>query len=160
MATVVDTNTIVNVDQRSPADPRLEKIMNSPQMQSAAIQAKDEDVHRSPPIHFQNCGIVYLNSFNTRGIAMEDCGNHVSQVTLGHAISSDNLSRNIDCEKSDNAHPDFHVSLTDLPPRTFGIRRSFSVNDVVLLSWAAFAAGSCLAFFFVNLTRLCDAGGR
>ncbi|KAF8811962.1 hypothetical protein BYT27DRAFT_7335937 [Phlegmacium glaucopus] len=156
MATAIDTNTIVNVDQRSPPDPRLEKTTNSPQMQSADIQA----------IHFQNCGIVYLNSFNTHSIAMEDCANHVPQVTLGHVILSDNFPRNIDYEKSDNVlypqsyrHPDFHGSIKD-PPRTFGMHRSFSINDVVLLSGAAFAAGSCITFFLVNLPRLCDAGVR
>ncbi|KAF8801469.1 hypothetical protein BYT27DRAFT_7341959 [Phlegmacium glaucopus] len=159
METAVDEDTIANVDQRSPADQRLEKTTNSPQMQSADIQATlDEDVRQSPPIHFQNHGTVYLNSFNTHSITMEDCANHVPQVTH-------NFPRNIDYEKSDNGlysqsyrSPDFHGSIKDPPQaRTFGI---LSVNDVVLLLGAAFAAGSWIAFFFANLPRLCDAGER
>ncbi|KAF8799713.1 hypothetical protein BYT27DRAFT_7200939 [Phlegmacium glaucopus] len=161
MEMAVDRNTIVNVGQRSPADQRSEKTTNSPQMQSADIQATlGEDVPQSPPIHFQNCGIVYLNSFNTRSITMEDCANHVPQITH-------NFARNIDCEKRNNLlysqsyrDPDFHGSIKDPSLRTYGIHRSFSVNDVVLFSWAAFAAGSCLAFFFVKFPRLCDAGER
>ncbi|KAF8811947.1 hypothetical protein BYT27DRAFT_6433206 [Phlegmacium glaucopus] len=116
MAMAIDKKTIVNIDQRSPADQRLEKTTNSPQMQSVDIRAMDEVVRQSPPIHFQNCGIVYLNSFNTHSIDMQDCANHVPQVTH-------NFPRNIDYEKNDDLlysqsyrHPDFHGMFHKGPP--------------------------------------------
>ncbi|KAF8811944.1 hypothetical protein BYT27DRAFT_7252280 [Phlegmacium glaucopus] len=148
MQTAVDKDTIVNVDQRSTADGGLEKTTTSPQMQNADIQAMDEVVRQSLPIHFQNCGIVYLNSFNTHSIDMQGSANHVPQVTH-------NFPRNIDYEKTNNLlysqsyrDPDFHGSTKDPPPRTFGIHRSYSINDVMFFSSAAFAAGSCAAFLF------------
>ena len=66
------------------ADRRLENT-TSPQTQKCDIQEINEENRQTQKIyHFQNCGTVNLNvdSFNTRTITMENCGNKVPQVTL------------------------------------------------------------------------------
>ena len=57
----------------------------SPQMQNGNIQEIDDDNCPSQEhkiYHFHNCRIVYLDSFNTRTVTMESCGNQVPQVTI------------------------------------------------------------------------------
>jgi len=82
---VFDRNTLVDaigiLNQSD--DPTLEK-MNYPQVQNGDIQGTDDDNHQTHKTHhFHNCGMVYLDSLNTRrlSVTMEDCGNHVQQVT-------------------------------------------------------------------------------
>jgi hypothetical protein len=66
------------------ADHKLEKTTHSksPQTQKSDIQEINEDIHQTHKIyHFQNCGTVYMDSNNARGVRMENCGNNVPQVT-------------------------------------------------------------------------------
>ena len=73
---------------RSPqtSGPSLEKTANSP---SPEIQEINEDIRQAHKIyHFQNCGTVYIDSFNARGVRMENCGNNVPQVTCSLAFFS------------------------------------------------------------------------
>ena len=66
------------------ANPRLEKTTysRSPQMQKSDVQEINEDIPQTHKIyHFQNCGTVYMDSFNARGVRMKNCGNNVPQVT-------------------------------------------------------------------------------
>ena len=90
----MDRNTLINavtVDDRSPhaADSMLEQTMNPPSRSPASgtqkcdIQEINEDNCQTHKIYqFQNCGAVTLNidSFRTRGVRMEHCGNKVPQV--------------------------------------------------------------------------------
>ena len=87
---MVNSNTVI-VD-RSPqaADPSLNRATNS---RSPDIQEinKDSDNRQTHPIyHFQNCGTVYMpvDSFNARGVRMENCGNNVPQITCSLFSSS------------------------------------------------------------------------
>ena len=79
-----DTNTLVDaigiLNQSD--DPTLDK-MNYPQAQNGDIQGTDDDNHQThKTYHFHNCGMVYLDSFNTRRVTMEDCGNQVTCVSF------------------------------------------------------------------------------
>ena len=70
-----------NTVDRPPPDPKLEKTMNS---SDHDIQEVNEDIHQTHKIyHFQNCGTVCMSvdSFNTRGVRMKNCGNIIPQVT-------------------------------------------------------------------------------
>jgi hypothetical protein len=94
--TAIDRNTVI-VDRPggSPqaADPRFKKTMNSQsespsQTQKCNIQAINDSEHEDnrqthKTYHFENCGIVYMDSFNAHGVRMKNCGNlnNVSQVT-------------------------------------------------------------------------------
>ena len=78
---MVVSNTVI-VD-RSPqaADPSLNRTTNtrSPDIQ----ELLNEDNPQTRKIYyFQNCGTVYMpvDSFNARGVRMENCGNNVPQV--------------------------------------------------------------------------------
>ena len=67
--------------QLEAVDPRLEKTLNS---RSPDVQEINEDIRQSHKIyHIQNCGTVYMpvDSFNARGVRMENCGNNVPQIT-------------------------------------------------------------------------------
>ena len=79
---VVERNISIVDSSPQAANPRLEKTMNS---RSPDIQEINEDIRQTHKIyyHFQNCGTVYMpvNSFNARGVRMENCGNNVPQVT-------------------------------------------------------------------------------
>ena len=92
---MVDRNTVIDSEDsdRTPqaaADSetwvtRLEKTTNSqsPQTQKleSGIQETSRDVRQTDKIyHFQNCGTVYMDSFNARGVRMENCGNNIPQV--------------------------------------------------------------------------------
>ena len=82
-----NNNLIDDSDRPTPAAAdRLGKTMNSgsPQMQKSDIQEVngDEDIRQThKQYHFQNCGAVYIDSLNARGVRMENCGNHVPQFT-------------------------------------------------------------------------------
>ena len=82
---MVGNNTLI--DDKRPQAPaaadRLGKTIDSgsPQTQKCDIQDVNEDIRQIHKLyHFQNCGIVYMDSFNARGVRMENCGNHVPQV--------------------------------------------------------------------------------
>ena len=69
-------------------DSRLEKTTNS---RSPYIQEINEDIRQSHRIyHFQNCGTVCMSaeSFNARGVRMENCGNNIPQVTCSYSLLS------------------------------------------------------------------------
>ena len=83
---MVDRNTVIDSDDRTPqaVETRLEKTTNSrsPQTQKSNIQEINRDVRQTGKIyHFQNCGAVYMDSFNARGVRMENCGNNIPQFT-------------------------------------------------------------------------------
>ena len=86
---MVVSNTVI-VD-RSPqaADPSLNRTTNtrSPDIQ----ELLNEDNPQTRKIYyFQNCGTVYMpvDSFNARGVRMENCGNNVPQVNCSLFIFS------------------------------------------------------------------------
>ena len=81
-----DRNTVIDWDDRTrhAAETRLEKTTNSQssQTQKSNIQEINRDVRQTDKIyHFQNCGTVYVGSFNARGVRMENCGNNIPQFT-------------------------------------------------------------------------------
>ena len=83
---MVDGNT-----SSQAADPRLEKTTNF-RSQAPDIQEVNEDIHQTHKIYnfkFQNCGTVYMpvDSFNARGVRMDNCGNNVPQVTCSLSFS-------------------------------------------------------------------------
>jgi hypothetical protein len=83
MLDMVGGNTFVNaiVVNQSPANLGLKNMTIYPHINSD-IQAMYEDDRQIYNIyHFQDCGTVYLNSFNARGVTMENCGNYIPQVT-------------------------------------------------------------------------------
>ena len=80
---MIDRNTVNEDKSPLSADPSLEKATNS---RSPDIQEINEDIRQTHKIYqFQNCGIVYMDSFNARGVKMENCGNDVAQVTCSLA---------------------------------------------------------------------------
>jgi hypothetical protein len=71
------------VDQSS-ADPT--RMGKSPQKSNGQeIDEDDREVHKI--YHFYNCGVVNVDSLNTRTITMENCGNYVPQVTCSSLFS-------------------------------------------------------------------------
>ena len=75
---MVDSNTVILEKSPQAADSSLEKTKNSP---SPDI---NEDIRQTHKIyHIQNCGTVYMpvDSFNARGVRMENCCNNVPQIT-------------------------------------------------------------------------------
>ena len=76
-------NTLIDDSDMPPpgASDRLGKTMDSgsPLTQKYDVQEVNEDI-RQTQYHFQNCGTVYMDSYNARGVRMENCGNHVPQV--------------------------------------------------------------------------------
>lgn len=83
---MVDGNTSIDDRSSQVADPRLDKNSRSPQMQEC--QEMNEDNRQTHKIYqIQNCGIVYMDSFNACGVRMENCGNHVPQVTCSLSFS-------------------------------------------------------------------------
>lgn len=95
---MVDKNTLVNevIVDRSPqaGDSMLEKTTNlrseSPGTQKCDTQVINEENCQTHKICFQNCDNVNLNmdSFNARGVRMENCGNRlgVPQVTISSSF--------------------------------------------------------------------------
>ena len=83
----------VNID-RSPqaTDPRLETTTNprSPDTLEIINEINEDTGKINKIYHFQNCGTVYMpvDSFNARGIRMENCGNNVPQITCSLSFSS------------------------------------------------------------------------
>ena len=76
-----------NTVERSTPDPRLEETTNS---RSPYIEEMNEDIRQTHNIyHFQNCGTVSMSvdSFNARGVRMENCGNNIPQVTCLYSFS-------------------------------------------------------------------------
>ena len=71
----------INISNQSP---QLDK--SQMQLESGSIQEIDDDNRPASQehkvYHFHNCRIVYLDSFNTRTLTMENCGNKVPQVTI------------------------------------------------------------------------------
>ena len=99
---VVDAIGILNQSD----DPTLEK-MNDLQVQNGDIQGTDDDNHQThKTYHFHNCEMVYLDSLNTRSVTMEDCGDHVQQVTRASFFSLSIFRP--------------HVSRLDRRPRVIG----------------------------------------
>ena len=82
---MVGNNTLID-DKRHQAPAAADELgktidSGSPQTQKCDIQDVNEDIRQTHKLyHFQNCGIVYMDSFNARGVRMENCGNHVPQV--------------------------------------------------------------------------------
>ena len=82
---MVDRDSLVNADESPQATgPRSDNTTNfqptQTRMQKYEIQEINEDNRQTHKIyHFQNCGTVNFNmdSFNTRTITMENCGNKV-----------------------------------------------------------------------------------
>ena len=93
---VVDRNTVIVDRSLQAADPRLEKTTDSrsPQTQKCNnIQEINEDNHQTHKIyHFENCGTVYMDSFNTHSVKMENCGNNTPKVTCSSFLLSFSLS--------------------------------------------------------------------
>ena len=93
---MVDGNDAVIIDRdKSPqvADPgSLEKPQTQKKYDIQEINEEKRKTHKS--YYFQNCGIVNLNvdSFNTRTITMENCGNKVQRVTICSSFLSLSLS--------------------------------------------------------------------
>ena len=76
----------------SPPDPRLETTTNS---RSLDIDEINEDIRQTQNIsHFRNCRTVCMSvdSFNADGVRMENCGNHIPQVTCSYSFLSFSLS--------------------------------------------------------------------
>ena len=84
---MVERNTLI-VDrspQAADLSLRLEKTTNP---QSPDIQEIKKDIRQTHKIyHFQNCGAVYMDSFNAHGVRMENCGNNVPQVSCSLSFS-------------------------------------------------------------------------
>ena len=83
-----------NTVDKPPPDPKLEKSIS----RSPDIQEIDEDIRQTRKIyHFQNCGSVCMSvssdSFNARGVTMENCGNNLNipQVTCSFSFFSSSL---------------------------------------------------------------------
>ena len=70
------------------SDPKLERTTNSrsPHSQKCKINEVISQTHKI--YHFQNCGTLYMDSFNTQGVSFENCGNNVQQVTCSLSFSS------------------------------------------------------------------------
>ena len=73
-----DINTVTIIDQSQAADLRLEKMMNGDIQE---VAEDDRQVHKICNFQPENCGTVYVDSLNTASATMENCGNHVPQVT-------------------------------------------------------------------------------
>ena len=66
------------------ADLRVEKTTKP---RSPDIQEINEDIRQTHKIYqFQNCGIVYMDSLNARGVSIENSGNNVPQVTCSFSF--------------------------------------------------------------------------
>ena len=89
---MVHSNTVI-VNRSPQTAERFEKTSNlnsqSPQMQKCASDFQEiddsEDTgnhHQTRTIYqIQNCGTVYMDSFNVHGVRMENCSNNFPQVT-------------------------------------------------------------------------------
>ena len=63
---------------------------------SPNIEELNRDVRQTDKIyHFQNCGTIYIDSFNARGVRMKNCGNNIPQVTCSLIFSSALFSYNL-----------------------------------------------------------------
>ena len=81
---VANNALIVDRPPSAAAEEKTTNVLSPPSqiVQKSDIQEINDDIHQTHKLyHFQNCGIVYMNSFNARGVRMENCGNHVPQVT-------------------------------------------------------------------------------
>ena len=86
-----ERDTIIGEGIPQTADHGLKNTMHSrsSQTQKPYIQEINEDIRQThKTYHFQNCGTVYMDSFNARGVRMENCGNNVPQVTCTLSSSS------------------------------------------------------------------------
>ena len=84
-STPIDVAEINMPNRNALADPVANHSpqLDKSQMQNSNIQEIDNDNRPSPEhkiYHFHNCRI--MDSFNTRTITMENCGNEVPQVTI------------------------------------------------------------------------------
>ena len=80
---MVGRNTLI-IDRSTQAADRLEKTTNSrsPQTQKCDMQETNGDNLQTHKLyHFQNCGAVYMDSFNASGVRTENCGNIAPKVT-------------------------------------------------------------------------------
>ena len=87
---MIGKNNVIDDRPLPAAADRLGETMNSgsPQTQKSDIQEVNEDIHQTHKLyHFQNCGTVYMDSLNARGVRMENCGNHVPQFTCSWFFS-------------------------------------------------------------------------
>ena len=80
-----NSNSVIVEKSPQAANPSLEKTKNSGSPDSDIHwQDINEDVRHIHKIYnFQNCGTVYMpvDSFNARGVRMENCGNNIPQIT-------------------------------------------------------------------------------
>jgi len=140
-------NTLLDpiiIDQPS-ANPRLET-----QTKNGNIQETGEDNHQVHKIyHFHNCGVVYLDSHNTRNIAMEHCGNNVPQIAYHlRTIGSKKNDKNRESQPHAVSSGPLVTSM-DPFPHTARVQISF-FNFLLLV------AISCLAYYVMSLPRLCS----
>jgi len=137
------------VDPITATDQSESPQLDKSQVQNGNIQEIDDNNRSSSEhkiLHFHNCRIV--DSFNTRTITMENCGNEIPQVTIYHRVSGNRES------ESDKSLP-HAISSNGL--RTSMDHPQNSVNLVILFS-ASLLVISCLMVFIVNLPHICDVG--
>ena len=86
---IFNRNTIIVNNSPQATNPTLEMTTNPPsQTQKSDTQEINEDIRQTHKIyHFENCGTVYLDSLNTRGVRIENCGNNVPQVICSLSFS-------------------------------------------------------------------------
>ena len=87
---MVDSNTVIVDKSPQAADPSLNR-SGTTNSRSPDIQEINKDNRQTHQIyHFQNCGTVYMpvDSFNARGVRMENCSNNVPQVNCSLFIFS------------------------------------------------------------------------
>ena len=87
---MIGKNNVIDDRPLPAAADRLGETMNSgsPQTQKSDFQEVNEDIRQTHKLyHFQNCGTVYMDSLNARGVRMENCGNHVPQFTCSWFFS-------------------------------------------------------------------------
>ncbi|KAF8809332.1 hypothetical protein BYT27DRAFT_6529201 [Phlegmacium glaucopus] len=154
---VLDGNTLENatsINQPPATNPRLEKTSNCPRLNHDI----DEDRHKIHKIyHFHNCGTVYMDSLNSHSVTMDNCANNiVRRVTYHHPKITDRESNSDEIIYS-QSHAAFSGILTDSSRTRRTYILSFSVDYIVMFSWASLAV-VCLAFFIMNLPWVSSCG--
>ncbi|KAF8809346.1 hypothetical protein BYT27DRAFT_7188047 [Phlegmacium glaucopus] len=151
---VVNGNTLENptiVNQSPATDLRSEKTANSPQLNYDI--GEDRDGRRIYKIYqFPNCRTVYMDSFNSQSVTMENCANNNVRRVTHHRASE----LNSDDIRHSQSHAAVNGLLTD-SPRARKTYISFSLDCVVIFSCASLAV-ACLAFFITNSPRFSSCG--
>ena len=83
---MVDRNTVIVDRPPQAADPRLEKTTDSLFPRTRKCHCNIQEINEKNPqahkiYHIENCGTVYMDSFNAHNVRMENCGNNISKVT-------------------------------------------------------------------------------